>query len=88
MILGAPARFDVEYQRNGVRDLMMICEPKRGFREAQITERRTKLEFAQSARSKRMCGSVTRRRFPSTGVSLRKTPAASWPGSIHVFQPD
>lgn len=45
---GAPARYDVEYQRNGVRDLMMICEPKRGFREVEVTERRTKLEFAQS----------------------------------------
>ena len=27
---------------------MMICEPKRGFREVLITERRTKLDFAQS----------------------------------------
>lgn len=43
---GAPAKFDVEYQRKGVRDLMMICEPKRGFREVLITERRTKTEFA------------------------------------------
>ena len=24
---GTPARQDTEYQRNGVRDLMMICEP-------------------------------------------------------------
>jgi DDE superfamily endonuclease len=45
---GASARYDVEYQRQGVRDLMMICEPKRGFREVLITERRTKIEFAQS----------------------------------------
>lgn len=26
---GTPARQDTEYQRNGVRDLMMICEPRR-----------------------------------------------------------
>ncbi|MGH8643782.1 MAG: hypothetical protein ACREX4_04690 [Gammaproteobacteria bacterium] len=26
---------------------MMICEPKRGFREVDVTERRTKSEFAQ-----------------------------------------
>ena len=26
---GTPARQDTEYQRNGVRDLMMICEPNR-----------------------------------------------------------
>lgn len=45
---GTPARQDTEYARNGVRDLMMICEPKRGFREALITERRTKIDFANS----------------------------------------
>lgn len=45
---GAPARHDVEYRREGVRDLMMICEPKRGLREVQVTERRTKIEFAHS----------------------------------------
>ena len=45
---GKPAREDTEYQRKGVRDLMMIGEPKRGFREVLITERRTKLDFAQS----------------------------------------
>lgn len=46
--LGHPACFDVEYKRNGVRDLMMICEPKRGLRKVLITERRTKIEFAQT----------------------------------------
>lgn len=45
---GKPARQDTEYKRQGVRDLMMICEPKRGFREVLITERRTKIDFAQS----------------------------------------
>ncbi len=45
---GMPARHDVEYQRNGVRDLMMICEPKRGFREVLILPRRTKIDFAKS----------------------------------------
>jgi len=43
---GKPARIDVEYKRNGVRNLMMICEPKRGYREVLIMERRTKKEFA------------------------------------------
>lgn len=45
---GKPAREDTEYKRMGVRDLMMICEPKRGFREVLITERRTKIDFAHS----------------------------------------
>jgi DDE superfamily endonuclease len=43
---GSPAREDTEYVRMGVRDLMMICEPKRGWREVLITERRTKIDFA------------------------------------------
>ena len=43
---GTPARYDTEYERKGVCDLMMICEPKRGFRPIEITDRRTKIEFA------------------------------------------
>ena len=45
---GKPARQDTEYERKGVRDLMRICEPKRGFRDVLMTERRTKIDFAQS----------------------------------------
>jgi len=47
---GTPAREDTEYERRGVRDLMMICEPKRGWREVLITERRTKIDFAHCMR--------------------------------------
>jgi hypothetical protein len=45
---GEPARYDVEYERMGVRDLMVMCEPKRGWRDVLITERRTKIDFAHS----------------------------------------
>ena len=45
---GVPARYDTEYERKGVCNLMMICEPKRGFRQVEITDRRTKIEFAHS----------------------------------------
>jgi hypothetical protein len=45
---GSPARYDTEYERKGVCDLMMICEPKRGFRQVDITDRRTKIDFAHS----------------------------------------
>lgn len=47
---GTPARQDTEYQRNGVRDLMMICEPKRGVRDVLVMERRTKIEFTHCMR--------------------------------------
>ncbi len=43
---GSPVRYDTEYERMGVCDLMMMCEPKRGFRQVAITDRRTKMEFA------------------------------------------
>lgn len=44
---GTPARYDTEYERKGVCDLMMICEPRRGFRQVDIADRRTKIEFAR-----------------------------------------
>jgi hypothetical protein len=47
---GVPARYDTEYQRNGVRNLMMICEPKRGWREVLVKKRRTGIDFASCMR--------------------------------------
>lgn len=45
---GQPARYDVEYKRNGVRNLFMMCEPKRGVREVLVTNTRTRLDFAHA----------------------------------------
>jgi hypothetical protein len=45
---GQPARYDVEYKRNGVRNLFMMCEPKRGVREVLVTNTRTKVDFAHA----------------------------------------
>lgn len=45
---GQPARYDVEYKRNGVRNLLMICEPRCGKREVLVTTRRTKIDFAHA----------------------------------------
>jgi hypothetical protein len=47
---GTPARQDTEYKRNGVRNLMMICEPKQGWRQVLVMEHRTKIEFAHCMR--------------------------------------
>jgi len=44
---GAVQRFDYEYQRNGVRNLFMFCQPKRGWRHVEVTEHRTMLDFAR-----------------------------------------
>ena len=45
---GQPARYDVEYQRNGVRNLLMLCEPKRGIRDVLVTTTRTRIDFANA----------------------------------------
>lgn len=44
---GRKERYDYEYKRNGVRNLLMVYEPLAGKRYVQITERQTKLDFAE-----------------------------------------
>jgi len=44
---GEVERFDYQYQRNGVRNLFMFCEPKRGWRHIEVTAQRTMIDFAQ-----------------------------------------
>ena len=44
---GKVERFDYEYERRGVRNLFMMCEPKRGWRHICVTEQRTMQDFAR-----------------------------------------
>jgi hypothetical protein len=44
---GQPARQDCEYERGGVVNLFLFCEPLRGRRWVDVTERRTKTDWAQ-----------------------------------------
>lgn len=44
---GQPERFDYEYQRNGTANVFMFCEPLRGWRRVQVTDRRTRSDWAQ-----------------------------------------
>jgi transposase len=44
---GRPQRYDHEYERKGTRNLFMICEPQTGWRHVEVTQRRTKTDFAQ-----------------------------------------
>ena len=39
--------FDHEYERNGVANVFMFCEPLRGWRRVEITDRRTKVDWAK-----------------------------------------
>jgi len=44
---GEPLRYDYQYERNGVRNLFMFSEPLAGWRHVEVTERRTKQDYAQ-----------------------------------------
>lgn len=43
---GQVRRYDYEYKREGVRNLFMFYEPLRGRRHVEVTERRTKVDWA------------------------------------------
>lgn len=47
---GQVARYDYEYERHGTRNLFMFFEPLAGYRHVQVTERRTKQDFAHGMR--------------------------------------
>ena len=44
--LGQPQRYDYEYERNGTCNLFMSYEPLMGRRRVDITDRRTKIDWA------------------------------------------
>jgi len=47
MAPGVPAREDSEYVRQGVVNLFLVCEPLRGRREVTVSDRRTRIDWAQ-----------------------------------------
>ena len=47
---GHPRREDYEYRREGTRNLFLACEPLAGWRHVEVTERRTKVDFAWQMR--------------------------------------
>jgi len=44
---GQPERFDYEYERNGTCNIFMVFEPLTGQRYVRVSERRTKLDWAE-----------------------------------------
>jgi len=44
---GKPIRYDYEYRRNGTCNLFMFFQPLAGWRHVEVTEQRTKRDFAQ-----------------------------------------
>ena len=47
---GAAASYDYEYERNGVSNLFMLFAPLEGWRRVEVTERRTRLDWAEVVR--------------------------------------
>lgn len=47
---GQVAKYDSEYERRGTANLFMAVEPLAGKRTVQVTERRTKIDWAQFAK--------------------------------------
>ncbi len=47
MAPGVPAKADYEYERRGVVNLFMVCEPLRGWRDVMVSDRRTRIDWAQ-----------------------------------------
>jgi hypothetical protein len=47
---GRPERVDCEYERNGTANLFMLFAPLEGWRHVKVTDRRTKLDFAEVIR--------------------------------------
>lgn len=43
---GETAKFDYEYERNGVSNLFMLFAPLSGWRHVGVTDRRTKIDWA------------------------------------------
>jgi len=44
--VGKPKRYDYEYDRHGVSNLLMIFAPLEGWRRVKVTDRRTSVDFA------------------------------------------
>jgi hypothetical protein len=62
---GAPgqvAHYDCEYVRNGVANLFMICEPLAGQRDVEVTDRRTRKDYAECLRK------ISDERYPKAVV--------------------
>jgi hypothetical protein len=81
---GRPHREDHEYERNGTRNLFIVCEPQAGWRHVAVTERRTKQDFAQQMKW------LVEERYPEAEVIrvILDNLNTHGPGSLYdVFEP-
>ena len=48
---GTPRVYDYEYERNGVSNLFMLFAPLEGWRRVEVTDRRTKVDWAHTIKN-------------------------------------
>jgi hypothetical protein len=80
-----PQRYDHEYERKGTRNLFMICEPQSGWRHVEVTQRRTKTDFAHQMKW------LVDERYPEAEVIrvILDNLNTHGPGSLYeAFEPD
>ena len=81
---GRPARQDYEYERRGVCNLFVVCEPLRGWRDVMVSARRTRIDWARCAASRTCSRSTTP--TPS-GSCWCKTTSTPTPASLYEAFP-
>ena len=74
---GQPERFDTEYERHGTANLFLVVQPRAGWRHVEVTERRTKDDFAAQMQAlvDRHCPDATTIRVVLDNLNTH-TPAA------------
>jgi DDE superfamily endonuclease len=50
-VAGQPERIDYEYERHGTANLFMICEPMSGWRNVEVTQQRTAIDYAHQLKA-------------------------------------
>ena len=80
---GQPARYDVEYERAGVRNLFLAVAPHDGWRTVQVTEHRTRTDWAAFMRK------VADTRYPTAEriVILQDNLNTHGPASLYEAYP-
>jgi hypothetical protein len=80
---GQPARYDVEYERAGVRNLFLAVAPLEGWRTVAVTEHRTRTDWAAFMRT------IADTRFPTAEriVVLQDNLNTHGPASLYEAYP-
>ena len=82
---GQPERYDYEYERNGTANLFLFYAPATGWRHVEVTEHRTKKDFAHQMKALVDVHLPRSRRFHLVVDNLNTHPPASL---YEAFEPE